>query len=223
MRTNDLQTWSPYKSELAAAEAAASSTIARRGPPLCSQTAEIGMRLVIRAAAPRGSAVARGSAILIGWRSEGKAHGDCTGGLSTDDYCRVHFTQNDHVVVERGICTPESIRVDMRVTTVSVYKTQSGELFIYHYISCESFSQFDSPPLTSLTRTQRQLSLATELCAGGKLVTPRSVTRAGGWCGRAARRGWPSTAARRGTCLSGNCRSSMTPPRWTRIFAGTFR
>ena len=85
------------------------------------------MRLVLRGGAARGSTSARGGAILLGWRSDGVAHGDCTGGLSSDGYCRVHFPKNDRFVVEVGECTPERLRIGARVSTASVYK---GPFFI---------------------------------------------------------------------------------------------
>ena len=78
MDSDDLQRWDPT--------AAAPTEEAVDGAPLSAENATSGMR-VMRG----GSGRHHGPGTLLGWKVGGSRHHDTSGGLSSDDYCRVEF------------------------------------------------------------------------------------------------------------------------------------
>ena len=61
-----------------------SSTASRHSPvPLTADSAEIGQRVV--------HSGDRGEGVLLGWKKDGTRHGDTSGGLESDNFCRVQF------------------------------------------------------------------------------------------------------------------------------------
>ena len=126
--SKDLQRWGPveltsFQLEIEAA-AVATESIADAGSPLTKHNASVGVRLSLslsHGGGGRGDG-GGGCATLLGWRAEdGTPHGDCSGALSNDEWCRVHFDNSSAVPSTTShvgdACTVDNLRVGMRVTS----------------------------------------------------------------------------------------------------------